>query len=223
MSTVSNVAGYASQQNTNTDNSTPAPGIGKEFESFIRLLTAQIRNQDPLSPMDSTQFVEQLATFSTLEQQVRSNVNLESIATMIYDMGSLIAGQWLGKTVTFESSWIPYTGSDIQFTAEVPAGTDHSALTVRDANGNIIWTEKLTPGASSYSWDGRTTNGQQVPVDSVLQFRIDTYKDGQQTGSVAPRVVTTVTSVGSEDGTLRVGTSSKLSAELGSVQLFDKD
>jgi flagellar basal-body rod modification protein FlgD len=220
MSTVSNVAPTQTQQSSSSQASDSAPGIGKEFESFIRLLTAQIRNQDPLSPLDSTQFVEQLATFSTLEQQVRSNVNLESIAKMIYDMGTLVAGQWLGKTVTFESSWIPYTGSEIRFTAEVPAGTDHSALTVRDANGNIIWTEKLTPGASSYSWDGRTTNGAPVPVDSVLQFRIDTYKDGQQTGSVAPRVITTVTSVGSEDGTMRVGTSSMLSTELGNVQLY---
>ncbi|MEZ5946734.1 MAG: flagellar hook capping FlgD N-terminal domain-containing protein [Hyphomonas sp.] len=48
------------------------PGIGEEFNSFIQLLTAQVRNQDPLSPMDSTQFVEQLATFSTLEQQVHA-------------------------------------------------------------------------------------------------------------------------------------------------------
>lgn len=60
-----------------------------------------------MSPLDLTQFVEQLATFSALEQQVRSNVSLESIATMIYDMGSLIAGQWLGKTVSFESSRSP--------------------------------------------------------------------------------------------------------------------
>ena len=153
---------------------------------------------------------------------MRSNVSLESIATMIYDLGSLVAAQWLGKTVSFESSWIPYTGSDIEFSATVPEGTDYSSLTIRDSNGQVIWTEKLEPGAASYTWDGRTTSGATVPVDSVLQFRIDTYKDNQLTGSVAPRVITTVTSVGSENGTMRVGTESKLSADLGSVQLVDK-
>lgn len=219
MSSVSDVSAFQTQPGAST--ASTVPGMGREFESFIRLLTAQIRNQDPMSPLDSTQFVEQLATFSALEQQVRSNVSLESIATMIYDMGSLIAGQWLGKTVSFESSWIPYTGSDIEFSADIPAGTDHSALTIRDSNGQVIWTETLAPGASSYSWDGRTSSGATVPVDSVLQFRIDTYKDNQQTGSIAPRVITTVTSVGSEDGALRVGTSSKLSADLASVQIVD--
>lgn len=219
MSTVADVGAYQTQSGAST--ATTTPGIGREFESFIRLLTAQIRNQDPMAPLDSTQFVEQLATFSALEQQVRSNVSLESIATMIYDLGALVAGQWLGKTVSFESSWIPYTGSDIEFSADIPAGTDHSALTIRDANGQVIWTETLAPGASSYSWDGRTASGSTVPVDSVLQFRIDTYKDNQQTGSVAPRVITTVTSIGSEDGSLRVGTASKLSAELSNIQLVD--
>lgn len=217
MTTVSDVAGFQTQNTA----SSAAPKIGKEFESFIRLLTAQIRNQDPLSPLDSTQFVEQLATFSALEQQVRSNVNLESIATMIYDLGSLVAAQWLGKTVSFESSWIPYTGSAIEFSAEVPSGTEHSALTIRDMNGQVIWTETLMPGASSYSWDGRTTSGAPVPPGSVLQFRVDTYKGNQQTGSVAPRVIATVTSVSSEGGEIVVGTDSNLSTGLGNVQLVD--
>ena len=55
------------------------PAIGKEFNSFIKLLIAQMRNQDPLAPIDSTQFVQQLATFSSLEQQVNSNTQLGSI------------------------------------------------------------------------------------------------------------------------------------------------
>lgn len=218
MTTVSDVAGYQTQTST----SSSAPKIGKEFESFIRLLTAQIRNQDPLSPLDSTQFVEQLATFSTLEQQVRSNVNLESISTMIYDLGSLVASQWLGKTVSFESSWIPYTGSAVEFSAEVPAGTDHSALTIRDVNGQVIWTETLAPGASSYSWNGQTISGASVPPGSVLQFRVDTYKGNQQTGSVAPRVIATVTSVSSNDGTITIDTSANLSTDIGNVQIVDE-
>lgn len=57
--------------------------VGEEFSTFLTLLTAQIRNQDPLAPLDSTQFVEQLATFSSLELEAKSNVLLENIATML--------------------------------------------------------------------------------------------------------------------------------------------
>ena len=57
--------------------------IGEEFDTFLTLLTAQIRNQDPLAPLDSTQFVEQLATFSSVELQAKSNGLLEDIAQML--------------------------------------------------------------------------------------------------------------------------------------------
>ena len=56
---------------------------GEEFNTFLRLLTAQIRNQDPLAPLDSTQFVEQLATFTNLEMQAKSNQTLEEIAFLL--------------------------------------------------------------------------------------------------------------------------------------------
>ncbi len=57
--------------------------VGEEFSTFLSLLTAQIRNQDPLSPLDSTQFVQQLATFSSLELQATGNNHLEAIANML--------------------------------------------------------------------------------------------------------------------------------------------
>lgn len=219
MTTVSPVA----TTQTPAGNTPTAPAMGEEFTSFIKLLTAQIRNQDPLAPLDSTQFVEQLATFSSLEQQVRSNKSLESIALMISDLGSLVASQWLGQKVSVESSWIPYTGSDIKFSAVMPQGTDRSVLTIRNSSGETIWTETLDPAAESYTWNGKTTSGVTVPVDSVLQFQIDTFKGTQQTASVAPRVITTVTEIGTEGGVIRVGTDSKLSTELYNVQKVGED
>jgi len=60
-----------------------APQTGEEFSTFLTLLTAQIRNQDPLAPLDSTQFVEQLATFSNLELQAKGNQTLEEISNLL--------------------------------------------------------------------------------------------------------------------------------------------
>lgn len=80
------------QTQTEAAQSDTVAGIGAEFDSFIRLLTAQVQNQDPLSPLDSTQFVEQLATFSALEQQVQTNTHLQSIADLVRSLNGATDG-----------------------------------------------------------------------------------------------------------------------------------
>lgn len=165
------------------------PAVGKEFNSFIKLLIAQMRNQDPLAPVDSTQFVQQLATFSSLEQQVNSNTQLGSIASMMSNLTGIMAGQVLGQTVSLQSSWLPYSGEPVQFSGDLPEGTTRSVLSIRDQGGQTVWTETLPPGTPVHSWDGRSTAGGQAPAGELYEFSIDTYSlDGQYTGSIAPRV-----------------------------------
>lgn len=203
---------------SNTTDSSPTAGMGEEFNSFIKLLTAQVRNQDPLSPMDSTQFVEQLATFSTLEQQVRGNESLESIATMMNDLHAIIASEWLGQTVSVESSWLPYQGDPVEFTFDVPDGIDKAVLTIRDTDGEVVWTQTLDPSDESQSWEGQTQDGSELPADSLLQFGIDLYRGAEYAGTVAPRIITTVTNVATEQGEMRIGTSAQVSSDIGGVR-----
>jgi flagellar basal-body rod modification protein FlgD len=211
MTTVTNNVGANTQ--TGAPQST-AGGIGSEYNSFIKLLTAQVRNQDPLSPMDSTQFVEQLATFSSLEQLVNSNTALSSIASMISDLNGLMASQWLGQDVSFASSWMPYTGSDATFSYEAPEGTTKSILTVKDADGNPVWSETLDPAETLFSWNGQMSNGATASKDEMYEFVIDYYEGNTFKGTAVPNVVTKVTDIISEGGTLRLGTASGLTVDL---------
>lgn len=188
MTTVTNVTNPANTSAAKTTSSSMSNGT--EFNSFIKLLTAQVRNQDPLAPLDSTQFVEQLATFSSLEQQVNTNSTLGSIASMIGDLSRTMTGQMPGQALTLQSSWLPYSGDAVQFSAELPAGTARGVLTIKNQEGQPVWTETLAPGASVYSWDGRSTSGNPVPNGDLYEYSIDTYSAaGQYTGSVAPRVI----------------------------------
>lgn len=215
MTTVTNTTG------TTTQNSAPtatAGGIGSEYNSFIKLLTAQVRNQDPLSPMDSTQFVEQLATFSSLEQLVNSNTALSSIATMISDLNGLMASEWLGQDVSFASSWMPYTGTDANFSYEAPEGTTKSILTVKDADGNAVWSETLDANETQFSWNGQMSNGDTASEDEMYEFVIDHYEDNTFKGTAVPNVITTVTDIISDGGTLRLGTASGLTVDLAQVR-----
>ena len=89
---ISDIAGTATGTSntatgTNTNASSAEITTGEDFTTFLTLLTAQIENQDPLAPLDSTQFVEQLATFSGLELQATANNFLEDIATMLGQAG----------------------------------------------------------------------------------------------------------------------------------------
>ncbi|AXE64678.1 putative basal-body rod modification protein FlgD [Hyphomonas polymorpha PS728] len=211
MTTISNYTG-ATYQNTSTTSSNNQ--MGSEYNSFIKLLTAQVRNQDPLSPMDSTQFVEQLATFSSLEQLVNSNTALASIASMISDLNGLMASQWLGEEVTFASSWMPYTGSPATYSYEAPQGTTKSVLTVKDADGNAVWTETLDPEKTVFSWNGQLTSGGVATEDKMYEFVIDYYEDNAFKGTAVPNVITKVTDIVSEGGTLRLGTASGLTVDL---------
>lgn len=199
-------------------------GIGKEFNSFIQLLTAQIRNQDPLSPMDSTQFVEQLATFSSLEQEVRSNTNLENIAGMIGGLHStILAGQWLGETVAIDTSWTPYSGEPVEYVVNIPETTDETQLKVRDSNGNEIWSQTLEPGAESYFWNGETTSGEELATDGVYQLEIQMYKDGELQRTTSPRLITSVTGVSSDtDGTMLIDTALNLTTDIANVRKYDR-
>lgn len=211
MTTVTSNVGTTPQTNTSTSSNA---SIGSEYNSFIKLLTAQVRNQDPMSPMDSTQFVEQLATFSSLEQLVNSNKALANIASMISDLNGLMASQWLGEDVTFASSFMPFTGSPATFSYEAPQGTTKSTLTVKDANGNAVWAETLAADQTVFSWNGQQTNGETAAKDKMYEFVIDYYEDNTFKGTAVPNVITKVTDILSSGGTLQLGTAAGLTIDL---------
>lgn len=204
-----------------TTSTAPASETGQEFNSFIKLLTAQIRNQDPLAPLDSTQFVEQLATFSTLEQQVGSNTRLDSIAGIMNDLHAVLANDWLGQSITVESSWVPFSGEPVSFEFDHPEGVDRAVLTIRDANGTASWSETLDLDDETYSWDGNKASGDQVANGSLNQFSIDLFRGNQYIGSVAPRLHTTVTEFATEDGQIKLGTALNVSTDMQSVRKSD--
>ncbi len=192
---------------------TPSP-IGDEFSSFIQLLTAQVQNQDPLEPMDSTQFVEQLATFSSLEQQVRSNDKLDSIATLIGELKGAIAGEWLGQTVSVPSTAVALQSEPVRLETEIPEGADAAALVIRDAKGETIWSDKIDSDTGPYEWDGRTLAGGTAERGNVYRLSMELFAGDRHVGSIAPRIITSVTDLSSQDGRWRLATAAGVTADL---------
>lgn len=207
---------------TNTSDVT-ANSITSDFDTFIQLLTAQVKNQDPMEPLDSSQFVEQLASFSSVEQQVQTNTTLDSIATMIGDLQSMLASEWIGEQIEIESSWVPYSGDAIEFTFDMPDTADSAQLTVKDPSGNTVYTEVLDASADSQSWLGQTADGGLASEGGLYQFSIDLYSGENFLGALAPRIVTTVTDITSENGKTTLGTSAQLSADVESARKVETE
>ena len=180
-----------------------AAANASDFQSFLTLLTAQLRNQDPLSPLDSTQFVEQLASFSAVEQQIETNSHLEAMANNFASSGLDGAVKWIGKEVEVESSDVYFEGDALTF--RVPPGFAEQTIeaVVYDLSGNVVRRDPLRSGVESYIWNGETDeaiaakNGR-YSVD-FLYYEGDTIRETKK-----PIAVTEVVEARLEEGKVQL-------------------
>ncbi|RED12756.1 flagellar hook capping FlgD N-terminal domain-containing protein [Pontivivens insulae] len=157
---------------TLTPSSTPgqttstASAVTADFQTFLQLLTSQLRNQDPLKPMESTQFVAQLATFSSVEQQVLSNQKLDTLAASLRASDTAALSGWIDRTVETRSA-ARFDGTPLEFSLDhTPNAGDR--LVVTNAMGEVVSDQPFT----SHSWDGRISGGLRAPDgDYTLSLR----------------------------------------------------
>jgi flagellar basal-body rod modification protein FlgD len=155
--------------------------------SFLKLLTVQLQQQDPLSPMDSNAFVAQLAQFSSVEAQENMNKKLDTLALGQANANQLAVPQMIGKQVLYKAGQVALTrGQTAGFS--IARDGDASAVTalVKDATGKTVRTLSLggrSAGASAVSWDGLDDQGN--PADSGTYFLTVTAgaKDGTPVGT----------------------------------------
>ena len=141
-----------------------AATAASDFKSFLMLLTAQLRNQDPLSPLDSTQFVEQLASFSSVEQQIETNSLLKDLASSLTGSGLESATQWIGKEVETISGAAQFTGEPLAYKIPPTNSQGRAEAIVSDASGNVIYREAVSASQNRFSWNGNKLDGTQASV-----------------------------------------------------------
>ena len=205
------------QATTTTAGSDALSKAEGEYNTFLKLLTAQIRNQDPLAPLDSTQFVEQLATFSSLEQQVTTNTHLSSIAGMITGFQNSQAAEWVGQQAEVKTSWVPYVGGAVDFTADFPSGTDKAEMILYDADGNRLGSSDLDLDKSRWTWDG-TLDGTTKVANGYYQMVLEVSRDGAVIGSMEPYQIVKVIDASVEDGEIMLGFANGMTEPASSVR-----
>ncbi len=135
-----------------------------DFQSFLRLLTAQLRNQDPLSPLDSTQFVAQLASFSTVEQLVSANARLDALGERLAGGGLDAYADWIGRVAEISGLPALFNGAPIAVGVAQRPDATRTEIIVRNAAGVEIDRFAIAIGASVGVWT--PTNAQTGGVYS---------------------------------------------------------
>jgi flagellar basal-body rod modification protein FlgD len=138
--------------------------LADNFDTFLTLLTAQLQNQDPLSPMDANQFTQQLVQFSQVEQQITTNEQLEQLlATNQTTVASAALG-YLGKEALLASPVAGSGGDGANWSYTLAGPAQDVTLEVRDSGGRLVRSEsgRLSAGEHVFSWDGLTQDGRQT-------------------------------------------------------------
>lgn len=159
--------------------------IGADFDTFLSLLTAQLRNQDPLKPVDSTEFVAQLAEFSAVEQQVRGNDTLDKILGALGGEGPALLAPWLGTEVSAPAA-LRFDDAPLELTAPPDADATLASLVVRAdgtgaEEGPIVARQLVDPRAETIRWDGEIGDGEQAEA-GLYRFSLErTTREGEVT------------------------------------------
>lgn len=180
----------------------PSATASADFNSFLRLLTAQLENQDPLEPLDSTQFVAQLASFSTVEQLIGVNEKIEGLAAQDSDVRDPAAlASWIGLEVGAPGGAFAAGGGPLTFAAPGRADADAGVLTISRADGTLLRQIPFDPdGPARIAWDGRDAAGATVTGKDLTAEAIYT-SGGVPTGRAGTEVLRTVTGLTLADGT----------------------
>ncbi len=153
-----------------------------DYETFLRMMTVQIKNQDPLSPMSADDFAAQLATFSAVEQQTKTNDLLtQQLAQTAQNSMVQMAG-WVGKEARIAAP-VHFDGTHPVSLSPNPAlNADRAVLVVKDAGGNEVSRIDIPVASADYEWLGLDSNGEPLP-EGVYELSLESYEGEELLGS----------------------------------------
>jgi len=183
--------------------------LSSNFDTFLTLLTAQLQNQDPLSPMDSNQFTQQLVQFSQVEQQIDSNKNLENLISLTKTQTATNAVSYLGKTLTItDGTAALQSDKDVTWAYSLPSGTASNKLMVTDSKGHSVFTAtgETSSGLHAFTWDGKDSSGNDAPPGTYKLTVTAKAADGTAiTSAVASQGIVSEVDLTGNEPTLMIG------------------
>jgi len=177
--------------------------FSQNFDAFLLLLTTQLKNQDPLSPMSSTEFTTQLVQFAGVEQNIRQTQQLEQLVAMQQAWQAASAVNFIGRTVevTGTSIVLKDTKGTFSYTLDEPAA--EVTITIRNAAGEVVRTlaGEIAKGTHDIEWDGKSDSGYALP-DGIYSFTVSAKNSAGKTIKVETTFTGVVSSVEAAGGSI---------------------
>ncbi len=185
-----------SSPSTGTKTGSDASTIAGNFNQFLTLLTTQLQNQNPLDPLDTNQFTQQLVQFASVEQQLKTNDQLGSLITASKASAAATASGLIGKTVTADGATASLAEGAATWTLTPARAAAKAVMTITDAKGNVVATQTkaLPAGSQSFTWDGRSSTGQ-LAADGKYTLKVQALDTTGSSVSVDTKISGAITSV----------------------------
>src|SRR5262245_1022165 len=155
----------SSSSSSSSLSSTTGTTLAGNFQTFLTLLTTQLQNQNPLDPLDTNQFTQQLVQFAGVEQQLKTNDELSTLVSLQQTTQATQALGFVGKTAVVDGSTATMTSSSATWHLNVPSSATVN-ISITNSSGQTVFTGKYTAGAGSdvpFTWNGQGNDGTQWP------------------------------------------------------------
>ena len=168
--TVPSVVSSTTTPSSSTSSSTSASGLDKDtiagnFTTFLQLLTTQLKNQNPLDPLDTNQFTAQLVQFAQVEQQLKSNDQLATLVALQKTAQSTQALEFVGKTVSVDGATAPLSNGSATWLLSSPKPAT-ATINILSSTGQTVFSGTYAMAAGNgqpFTWDGADASGLQWP------------------------------------------------------------
>jgi flagellar basal-body rod modification protein FlgD len=196
---------------TGASTGSAAASLAADQQSFLRLLTTQLRNQDPTQPMDPNAITQQLAQFAAVEQQIAANQHMQSLLSLQQASALVAAAPLVGQSVEVSGNQMVLAGGSSAQQLRLPSqadagGATRARVTLTNAAGTVV-REAVVPlngTAQSWSWDGKATSGRAAADGTYTVTVAGLDAQGQSRGSIASTIAGTVTGVTRDNGDPRL-------------------
>ncbi|MCG2629190.1 flagellar biosynthesis protein FlgD [Bradyrhizobium sp. WYCCWR 13023] len=185
----------SSSSSSSLSSSTGATLAGN-FQTFLTLLTTQLQNQNPLDPLDTNQFTQQLVQFAGVEQQLKTNDSLSQLVTLQQTTQATQALDFVGKTAVVDGTTATMSQSSVTWHLNVPSSATVN-ISIANSTGQTVFTGQYTAGQGSdipFTWNGQGNDGTQWPDGKYTITATGKDASGNSVG-VAAQVQGTVSSV----------------------------
>jgi len=155
----------SSSSTADATNALASQQIAGNFQSFLQLLTTQLQNQNPLDPLDTNQFTQQLVEFAGVQQQLNTNSSLSTLVSLQQSAQATQALTFVGKTATVSGSTTTMTNSQASWNLDIPSNCTMT-VTISNGSGQTVFTGNYSAtkgNGQPFSWNGKGNDGTQWP------------------------------------------------------------